>query len=258
MKEADRAIVEVRAGDGNRAGERGLPAADVGTARWIENRNRPLQFKSICLYAGSGRPDLPSGLSPASHSTTRRIFRYDVRAGRPKKHALHSLAPGPLEATYRDRLAWTPEDPGVEWKAFPEAPPPAAVRNERLIQMRLLARRFRASLTEPGEKVTDLRLAPRPLFEYTAPKAGVTDGAIFSFIVATDPEAVLLIEATDEGGKAGFRFAFARFHYWRLTARLGDKTVWDVDPDPSMPLNNLGDPRTMKRVYNSFHAGTRK
>jgi hypothetical protein len=80
----------------------------------------------------------------------------------------------------------------------------------------------------------------------------VTDGAIFSYVVATDPEAILLVEAFDEKGKTGFRYAFARFHFWRLTATVSDKAVWDAEYDPSMINNPFAGPATMKKVYNSF------
>jgi hypothetical protein len=181
------------------------------------------------------------------------LFRHDGKTKRIKKHALHSLAAEPLTATYHDKPAWAPDGPGVEWKAFPAAPPVAAGRPERLLQMRALARPFKLTLTDPRSMaVTALRLIPRPLFEYAAPKAGVTDGAIFSFVVATDPEAILLVEAFDEAGKTGFRYAFARFHFWKLAAALGDKPVWEVAFDPTMINNPLGKPETMKKVYNSF------
>jgi hypothetical protein len=181
------------------------------------------------------------------------FFRFDVRGVRLKKHALHSLVQGVIEAKFHDKLAWAPETPGVEWKSFPDTPAVAANQKERLLQIRQLARSFKVDLIDSKDKVTELRLAPRPLFEYTAPKAGVTDGAIFSFVVATDPEAILLVECFDEKGKTGFRFAFARFHFWRLTATLTDKTVWDVEPDPSMSGNRFGNPDTIKKVYNSYH-----
>lgn len=181
------------------------------------------------------------------------FFRYNTGGRRPKKHALHSLATGPLEAKFRDKLAWAPETPGVEWKAVPDAPAVAAAPKERLIQMRQLIRPFKLSLIDPKDSATELRLAPRPLYEYTAPKAGVTSGAIFSYVVATDPEAILIVESFDESGKTGFRYALARFHYFRLTATLNDKPVWDVAYDAAMPRNTFGNPDALKKVYNSFH-----
>jgi len=181
------------------------------------------------------------------------FFRFGVQGRRLTKHALHSLSQAPLEARFGGGVAWAPEKPGIEWKRFSGAPDPGPTRAKRLLQMRELARRFKLTLTSPMDKSTELRLAPRPLFEYSAPKSGVTDGVILSYVVATDPEAILLIEAFDEKGEKGFHYAFARFHFWRLTADDGGRTVWEVEHDPDMAGNPFANPATVHRVYNSFH-----
>jgi hypothetical protein len=64
---------------------------------------------------------------------------------------------------------------------------------------------------------------------------------------------MLLIEAFDDKGETGFRYAFARFHFWKLTATDGERTVWDVEYDPSMSGTTFANPATLKKVYNSFH-----
>lgn len=181
------------------------------------------------------------------------FFCFNVMGRRETKHALHSLSASPLQAKFNDTVAWSPQQPGLEWKTFADVPAVDASHAKRLLQMRQLTRRFQVNLIDPKEKTTELRLAPRPLFEYSAPKAGVTEGAIYSYVVATDPEAILLIEAFDEQGKSGFRYAFARFHFYRLTATDGDNTVWNVEFDPDMKGNTLGNPATIKKVYNSYH-----
>lgn len=181
------------------------------------------------------------------------FFRFNVQGRRLTKHALHSLSPAPVEARLDGVVAWAPEQPGIAWKAFDAAPAPDPKHTNRLLQMRQLARRFKVALIDPRDTSTQLRLAPRPLFEYSAPKSGVTDGVIFSYVVATDPEAILLIEAFDEQGQTGFRYAFARFHFWRLTATDAERTVWDVEYDPSMSGNRFANPATVNKVYNSFH-----
>jgi hypothetical protein len=180
------------------------------------------------------------------------FFRFDNNVRRLKKHALHLLTNEPLEAKLNSRLAWTPEQNGVEWKSFLDSPNVATKHLERQLQMRQLAKRFQLKLIDPKDEKTDLRLAPRPLYEYAAPLEKITDAAIFSFVVATDPEAILLIEAFEERGKASYRYAFARFHFWRLTATLNEKTVWDVEFDAAMPRNTLGQADTIKRIYNSY------
>ncbi|HET6424072.1 MAG TPA: hypothetical protein VFG20_10340 [Planctomycetaceae bacterium] len=173
------------------------------------------------------------------------------------KHEFHSLAPGPLEASFDGRPAWSPKTPGLTWTEFPESPTPANTHVSRSLQMRQLTRQFRAELTSPKNERTELRLSPRPLFEYSAPDSGVLDGAILSFVVATDPEILLLIEAFEEtrNGKpaTGFRYAFARFHYWDVAAYLGDNKVWSAALDKSHETNNLGDRENIGKIYNSFH-----
>jgi hypothetical protein len=206
------------------------------------NPERDQERGSVFVWLNEGRP-----------AVLGQFFRFSRRGERPKKHALHSTSAGPLEATFRDRVAWTPDQPGVEWVPFPGAPAVAATRTERLLQMRQIARAFQVKLFDPKGPEADLRLAARPLFDYSAPGVGVTDGAIFSFMVATDPEALLMVEAFDEQGKSGYRYAFARFHYWKLSAKLGDKTVWEVEYDRTQQGNSFANPRTMKTIYNSFH-----
>jgi hypothetical protein len=206
------------------------------------NPERNQERGSVFVWLDDGRP-----------AVLGQFFRFNIRGERPKKHALHTTSAGPLEATFHDRLAWTPEVPGVEWAPFPSAPKVAATRTERQLQMRQIARAFRVKLHDPRGEVSDLRLAARPLFEYSAPKAGIADGALFSFMIATDPEAILMVEASDDQGRPGYRYAIARFHFWKLTANLGDRTVWEVEYDPTQSGNTFAHPRTIKKIYNSFH-----
>lgn len=206
------------------------------------NPERNQERGSVFVWLQEGRP-----------AAIGQFFCFNVMERRMTKHALHSLVSVPLEAKFNDALAWAPEQPGIVWKSLDDAPNVGLNRTSRLLQMRQLARRFKVQLIDPKDKPTELRLAPRPLFEYSVPNAGVTDGVIFSYVVATDPEAILLVETFDERGQTGFRYAFARFHFWRLTATDGDRIVWDVEHDPTMNGNRFGNPVNVKKVYNSFH-----
>jgi hypothetical protein len=185
------------------------------------------------------------------------LFTYEFNNKVYTKHEFHSLAAGPLQASFDGTLAWTPKSAGIDWQSFRDGPTPGTTHVNRLLQMRQLARQFRAELIDPKNQKNELRLAPRPLFDYSAPKAGVIDGVILSFVVATDPEVLLLIEAFDEdrnGTRAtGFRYAFARFHYWNVVAYADDKKVWEAPLDKAHELNYLGDRENMVKVYNTFH-----
>jgi hypothetical protein len=180
------------------------------------------------------------------------FFRYNSRSGRNTKHAFHSLADTSVEATYENQLAWAPNTPGVTWNWLKDAPEPAESSRGRLLQMRQLARRFKLTLTNPKNESTELRLMPRPLLEYAAPKQGVHDGVLLSYVVATDPETILIMEAAQDGSVLRFRYAFARFHFQQLTATDGDTEVWRVDYDPTQMRNSPGDPVSLRKPYSSF------
>lgn len=185
------------------------------------------------------------------------LFSYEYNEKVYEKHEFHSLSTKPLKSTYAGTLAWTPKAAGIEWRQFNDSPTPGTTHTARLLQMRQLARPFRAELVSPKEDKTELRLISRPLLEYSSPKNGVIDGAIFSFAVATDPEVLLLVEAFEEtlnGTKrSGFRHAFARFHYWDLAVYDGDKKVWEAALDKSHETNPLGGSGNIGKTYNSYH-----
>ena len=185
------------------------------------------------------------------------LFSYEYDSKVYDKHEFHSLSSGPLRSTFAGTLAWTPKSAGIEWRPFNDSPPPGTTHTARLLQMRQLSRPFRAELVSPKEDKTELRLISRPLFEYSSPKSGVIDGAIFSFAVATDPEVLLLIEAyeSDVNGvkRSGFRRAFARFHYWKLSVYDGEKIVWEAPLDTSHESNPIGDKKNIQKTYNSYH-----
>lgn len=138
-----------------------------------------------------------------------------------------------------------------------DSPEPETTHTARLLQMRQLARLFRAELTSPANERTELRLVSRPLFEYSSPKQKVLDGALFSFAVATDPEVLLLVEAFEEGLNGtkhpGYRYALARFHYWNVAVFEGDKKVWEAPLDKSHETNAIGNPENIGKIYNSYH-----
>lgn len=184
------------------------------------------------------------------------LFTYEVGDKVYAKHEFQSFATGPLRSTFDGTLAWTPKTTGIEWREFEDSPKPGTTHVARLLQMRQLARPFRAELVSPKDEKTELRLLSRPLLEYSSPKHGVIDGAIFSFAVATDPEVLLLIEAFDEESngtrRTAYRRAFARFHYWNVSVYEGDRKVWDAPTDTSHEQNALGDKKNIEKIYNSY------
>jgi hypothetical protein len=140
-----------------------------------------------------------------------------------------------------DRVIWSPETAGVEFKDVPKAPKPAKTAPERLRQMKAIAEGFKATMTGWMADNSDqepLRLLPRPLYRYDLtsakdPDPKLLDGALFAYVVGTDPEVVLVLEAVGTAEKADWQYAFARATSGGLEVKLGDLVVWTADKHPA-------------------------
>jgi hypothetical protein len=160
-----------------------------------------------------------------------------------------------LIARDKDRVIWSPETAGVEFKEVPRAPKPAKTAPERLRQMKAIAEGFKATMTGWMADNSDqeaLRLLPRPLYRYDLtnakePDPSLLDGALFAYVIGTDPEVVLILEAIGTADKAEWQHAFVRATSGGLEVKLGDLVVWTA---PKHPANR--NPRlphfTMQRV----------
>ena len=87
-----------------------------------------------------------------------------------------------------------PSAAGIVLAPIPGAPKPAATAVERLRQMHALATEFHAFIDTDEDK-TEFRLLSKPLYRYQAKRPDLTDGALFAFVLTTDPEVLLLIES---------------------------------------------------------------
>jgi hypothetical protein len=154
-------------------------------------------------------------------------------------HEFQSLADGPLTASNQGQTKWAPQQPGVEWKPAPDAPPPAATAVGRLAQMRAMAREYRATVTASEKDQQELRLLPQPFFRYGRPDGAVADGAMFAYCKGTNPEVLLLVEATKKGQGLEWGHAFARMTTRACEVRRGDRVVWTA---PRLRRGNPTDP----------------
>lgn len=167
------------------------------------------------------------------------IFSYLQRGDRTKRqlvHSFHTLSLDPVTARLNGTVFWSPLSAGVEVKPIPDAPPPAESRTLRRSQMRTLSRQFTASI-EPQEEGAgrSLRLVAGPLHRYRQASDAVLDGALFTFVMGTDPEVMLLIEARRINDQFAWHYAAARFSHEPLRLRHKGETVWTYTPDRSRP-----------------------
>jgi hypothetical protein len=111
--------------------------------------------------------------------------------------------------------------------------------------MRAIAADFSAiDYFGPKETKQDLRLLPQPLYRYSE-KGKILDGALFVFVVTTDPECCLLLEAYEDDGGSRYRYAVAPMSIYQLEVRYKDAMVWSIERRGAVGAN-----------CRSYYAGT--
>jgi len=140
-------------------------------------------------------------------------------------HSFHSLSRSPLQAMLAERKSWSIDVPGIEPQRLDEAATPASTAQLRLVQMREIARQFRA-FTYLENVEHELRLLPQPIYRQPDKVGDVLDGALFAFVTDSDPELLVLIEARLHGDRIGWQYAPARFTDLTVKLRHNEAKVW--------------------------------
>jgi hypothetical protein len=174
-------------------------------------------YGGVFLWTRDGRPEVAAAIfkwySPHTHRT----------------HEFQSLSSSGVVGSRDEQQVWTASQPGVDFRPVSDAPSPVETSAGRLLQMRRLARGFHATIDHRTEGTHDLRLLSQPLYRYTPDGDAERDGALFAFVLGTDPEALLLLELqrTAEGRDA-WHFAPARMNFQPLRMTYDDVEVWNV------------------------------
>ena len=163
---------------------------------------------------------------------------------------LAALAGAKLLAKRDDKVLWQPKDEW-KWHLLPGADAPAATAALRLVQMRTLAGEFVVELLDTrnvprGEDQTP-RLLPRPVYRYDVKRTGTRDGALYAFVIGTDPELMLLLECDTAAVKPEWRFGVGRMNRDTIRLKRKGKTVWEAasfrEHKPEDPYYFFGLPR---------------
>jgi len=143
-------------------------------------------------------------------------------------HELSSLSERPLVAKAANEVPWTPNRGGTEFKPVLGAPKPATTPEQRLRQMRALTKDFSVEDHFRQKDWQGLRLLSKPFARYGTPGTDVIDGALFAYVLTTDPEALLLVEARQADGGPEWQFAFAPMTVYAVKASWKGQEVWNL------------------------------
>ncbi len=147
-----------------------------------------------------------------------------------------SLSAGPVFARQGDVTFWKSDKPGVRFQPVKNADAPAKSAPARLSQMRRIANDFVTQLTDTRGDTAgvkrQLRMLSQPVYRYPAAneKSDYLDGALFAFVEGTDPEVLLLIEASSNQSPddSRWQFALARINRDALQVTYRDEAVWSA------------------------------
>jgi hypothetical protein len=157
-----------------------------------------------------------------------------------------------LGAKRDDKEIWHPKE---EWKLHPvpAAAAPAATAGQRLLQMKALAGEFTVEVLDtrnvPRGEAQTPRLLPKPLHRYDAERTKTLDGALFAYVIGTDPELLLVFECDTAEEKPQWRFGVGRMNRDAIRLKLDTKTVWEAEarrehkPEDGYLFFDLGVPR---------------
>jgi len=146
-------------------------------------------------------------------------------------HEFQSLSQEPMKAYKSGVVLWSPLTPGLKWQDLPYEPTTAASTSaRRLLAMRRLAGEFSAQLIPPNRATKPLRLLTTPVYRYVPNELSdeIVDGALFTFVLGTDPEVLLLIENYKTDDKTNkWRVAFARMTMVPVELKHHASVIWE-------------------------------
>jgi hypothetical protein len=129
-----------------------------------------------------------------------------------------------------DRPFWKPSEFICKFVDVPDSPVPADKPLLRLVQMRAIAEDFSVIDHFGAGEVTDhnLRLLAKPVYRYSE-EGKILDGGLFGFVLGTNLQCSLLLEAYRDEKGSRYRYAFAPMSIYAQDARYKDKPVWSME-----------------------------
>ncbi len=151
----------------------------------------------------------------------------------------HSLYGRPIRKEMQGQATWTCPVAGLQWKHVGDYPAPDPDARRLTLQARQIPRTLQFETKSGDDQRWELRLVPKPFYEYADKNAGIEYGAIFGFCQGTDTEVLVLIEARQVDDKRAWFYALAPFSDYKIAAKLSDGSEWN---SPDGTINENGKP----------------
>ncbi len=186
----------------------------------------------LALFTRSGRPDVMAQFSFTSPMNAVNEF--------------HNFCGDKVVMKRGTNTIWAPDETSTKWQTLDTTEKPAATPTLRLVQMRRLAEKFTVEDEFGWEKkeLNQLRLLPTPVHRYGKADEETVDGAVFVYALATDPEAVLMLECAKGDTGLYWRYGFGPMSIYALKAKLDNTVVWEI---PERKI--FGQPKSVQYVF---------
>lgn len=200
---------------------------EVAAVRWI-NPQSGSRDGILSIFNAGGRPVCMAQLG--------------IYSGGNAIHEFHVTSDQPFSLLRDDEVMWESAVPTLKFQKLSESPEPRPNPLQRTVQMRRLAAEFEVWDDHGWTRTVrqKLRLLPRPIYRYTDMNKGVIDGAVFSFALSNDPEAVLILEAVKDNDMTHWQYAFSPVTIYALEAHRNGSIAWSASE---------------RRVFNTGHLG---
>lgn len=209
-------------------------AGEVRVATRDDTAPRPLREAALFRYSDVRRDILDAALwgyggtgRPAALMKTE---VYSSDSGQKWVYCITSLSSGLLQADWTDGARFRAKEPGVTFRAIPNAPAAGKSASLRLLQMKRLTDRFSAVIQNGEEDREPMRLLPTPICRYDDEESGLIDGAIFGFTMGTNPDVLLVIELIEtEAGELEWQCGAACMTSAGFVVRLDNQEILKQD-----------------------------
>ena len=182
---------------------------------------RGLTHGAVFVWTYEGRSEVIGAIW--SHANTPQPNQRAV------SHEFHSLSNQPVTAEREGESVWATTQAGVQWISRLDLPQPASPKTTRMAQMRTIARQLTVTQQDSKDDSKDqLRLLSQPLYRY---EQTPTDGSVFAFCKAWDPEVFVVIESRETELGPKWFCAPVRFSNLTLAVQHQQNEVWRDERD---------------------------